>query len=153
MTGDSDSFTVFVLGLRGFPGVQGGVETHAENLYPLMSEKGVKVICATRKPFHIHDSPEWLGVRLLPIWAPKSRYFEAIVHSILATIWAARLRPDVVHVHAVGPALVTPLIRLFGLRAVVTHHGPDYDREKWTYIPRAVLRLGAVQSNREVTRE
>jgi glycosyltransferase involved in cell wall biosynthesis len=32
--------------------------------------------------------------------------------------------------------------RLLGLRVVVTHHGPDYDREKWGRFARAVLRLG-----------
>src|SRR5574338_494602 len=52
------------------------------------------------------------------------------------------VRPDVLHIHAVGPALVTPLARLLGLRVVVTHHGADYDREKWNAFARAMLRLG-----------
>jgi len=52
------------------------------------------------------------------------------------------VRPDVLHIHAVGPALLTPLARLLGLRVIVTHHGPDYDREKWSGFARWVLRLG-----------
>jgi glycosyltransferase involved in cell wall biosynthesis len=134
--------SVFVLGLRGFPAVQGGVETHAENLYPLVSESDVSVTCATRRRFHNPELSEWRGVKLVPIWAPKSRFLEALVHSVLAVIKAARLRPDIVHIHAVGPALVTPLVRLVGLRAVVTHHGPDYDREKWNRFAKGILRLG-----------
>lgn len=127
-------------GLRGFPNVQGGVETHAENLYPLVANKGVGVICAARSPYH--NQQEWSGVRFLRIWAPRSKFLEAIVHSILAVIRAAFLRPDVVHIHAVGPSLVVPLARLCGLRVVVTHHGPDYDREKWNAIAKSALRLG-----------
>jgi glycosyltransferase involved in cell wall biosynthesis len=51
-------------------------------------------------------------------------------------------RPDILHIHAIGPALVTPIARLLGLTVVVTHHGPDYDRAKWAPFARCVLRLG-----------
>ncbi len=131
---------VLVLGLRGFPNVQGGVETHAENLYPIISTMGIKVICATRSTYHNQQS--WSGIEFLSIWAPQSKFLEAIVHSMLAVIRAAFIRPDVVHIHAVGPSLVAPLARLFGLRVVVTHHGPDYDREKWNALAKGVLRFG-----------
>ena len=56
--------------------------------------------------------------------------------------YAAVRRPDVVHIHAVGPWLLVPLAKLFGLRVVVTHHGQDYLREKWRGPARAILRLG-----------
>jgi glycosyltransferase involved in cell wall biosynthesis len=131
---------VLVLGLRGFPDVPGGVETHAENLYPLIVGMGMRVICVTRSPYH--DQRSWSGIEFLRIWAPRSKFLEAIVHSILAVLRAAFIRPDVVHIHAVGPSLVVPLARLLGLRVVVTHHGPDYDREKWNALARNALRLG-----------
>ena len=136
----AENITVFVVGLRGFPNVPGGVETHAENLYPLISSLGFNVVCVTRSPYH--DQPSWSGIEFLRIWAPRSKYLEAILHSIVAVVWAAFSRPDVVHIHAVGPSLVVPFARLFGLRVVVTHHGPDYDREKWNALARGVLRLG-----------
>ena len=137
-----DRPTVFVLGLRGFPNVQGGVESHAQQLYPLVCERGVRVVCATRKRFHPPGMERWNGVEFVPIWAPRSQYLEAVVHSLLAVLRAAWLRPDLVHIHAVGPALVTPVARLLGLKVVITHHGPDYDREKWNRIARWVLRAG-----------
>ena len=49
---------------------------------------------------------------------------------------------DIVHVHAVGPALVVPFARLLGLKVVFTHHGPDYDRDKWCTAAKFVLRMG-----------
>ena len=132
--------TVLVLGLRGFPNVPGGVETHAENLYPIIASMGIRVICTTRSPYH--DQENWSGVEFLRIWAPRSKFLEAILHSILAVLRAAFIRPDVVHIHAVGPSLVVPLARLLGLKVVVTHHGPDYDREKWNAVAKGILRFG-----------
>jgi glycosyltransferase involved in cell wall biosynthesis len=67
---------------------------------------------------------------------------EAIVHSFLGVLVAAVHRPDILHIQAIGPALVTPLARLQGLKVVVTHHGPDYDRQKWGGFARWVLRTG-----------
>jgi len=136
----AENTTIMVLGLRGFPNVPGGVETHAENLYPLIASMGIKVICVTRSPYH--DQQSWAGIEFLSIWAPRSKFLEAILHSILAVIRAAFIRPDVVHIHAVGPSLVVPLARLLGLRVVVTHHGPDYDREKWNVLAKGMLRFG-----------
>ena len=41
---------VAFLGLRGFPDVQGGVETHAEHLCPLLVELGCEVDVIVRAP-------------------------------------------------------------------------------------------------------
>jgi hypothetical protein len=48
----------------------------------------------------------------------------------------------VLHIQAIGPALMAPLARLLGLHVVVTHHGPDYEREKWGRLARMALRAG-----------
>ena len=42
---------IMVLGLRGFPGIEGGVEKHAEQLYPLLVELGCEVRVLTRSPY------------------------------------------------------------------------------------------------------
>jgi glycosyltransferase involved in cell wall biosynthesis len=57
-------------------------------------------------------------------------------------------RPDVLHLQAIGPALWTPLARLLGLRVVVTHHGPDYARQKWGGLARTALRAGEAAAAR-----
>ena len=121
---------VMVLGLRGFPDVQGGVEKHAEHLYPLLVQSGCQVEVITRSPYTSRDHRSWKGITFHRIWTPRLTGIEAFVHSILGVFYAAIKRPDVLHIHAIGPAIVTPLARLLRLRVVVTHHGPDYDREK-----------------------
>ena len=93
VAGSSRKLRVFVIGLRAFPNVPGGVETHAQNLYPLIAENGHEVIVASRSPYH--QLNEWNGIRFVKIWAPKSKFLEAIVHSTLAVFRAAILRPDV----------------------------------------------------------
>lgn len=134
---------VLAIGFRGLPGIQGGVETHAENLYPILAVLGCDVEVVVRTPYM--TSPwvsDWQGIRLRRIWSPKSKGLEAIVHTFLCVLYAALSRPDVLHIQAIGPALMTPLARLFGIRVVVTHHGPDYDRQKWGPFARWSLRMG-----------
>ena len=134
---------VMMLGLRGFPGVQGGVEAHAEHLCQLLRELDCDVEVVVRSAYVPGDrGDDWKGVRYLRIWSPKSRALETIVHSFLGVLAAAWRRPDVLHVQAIGPSLMVPLARLLGLHVVVTHHGPDYDREKWGRFARVVLRTG-----------
>ena len=134
---------VMMLGLRGFPNIQGGVETHTEHLCPLLVVLGCDVTVLTRSLYKpaAACSP-WKGVKFVSLWTPKSKGLEAIVHSFLGVIYAAVKRPDILHIQAIGPALMTPLARLLGLRVIVTHHGPDYDRQKWGAFARLVLQLG-----------
>lgn len=135
---------VTFLGLRGFPEVQGGVETHAEHLCPLLVELGCQVDVIVRAPYQPESiGDEWKGIRFHRLWAPRSKGLEAILHTGLGVLYAGFVRrPDVLHVQAIGPALMVPLARLLGLRVVVTHHGPDYDRQKWGHFARQALQLG-----------
>ncbi len=138
----SRPLSIMMLGLRGFPDVQGGIETHAEHLSPLLSRLGCDVRVIVRARYVAPNRTEWKGVRYCRLWAPKCRWLEAIAHTFMGVLLAAIERPDVLHIHAIGPALMTPLARLLGLRVIVTHHGPDYDREKWGTFARWVLRIG-----------
>jgi len=134
---------VLVVGLRGFPGIQGGIETHCEQLYPRLVELGADVEVVTRSSYWSDTKPtEYLGVKLTSVWSPSSMTLETFVHSFLAVLYGIYKRPDVIHLHAIGPAFFSPLARLAGLKVVVTHHGPDYDREKWGFAAKTLLRLG-----------
>jgi glycosyltransferase involved in cell wall biosynthesis len=134
---------IYIFGFRGFPDVQGGVETHVENLAPQLVRMGHRVTACVRSPYVAKKgSREWKGVRLLRLWTTRSTYFEALLHSLICALVAGFRRPQVVHIQGIGPALVTPVLRLLGLRVIVTHHGEDYNREKWGWVARTVLRLG-----------
>lgn len=134
---------ITVLGTRGIPDVLGGVETHCQNLYPrIKAHNDVDICVIARSPYVDYRRSEYRGVKTRAIWAPKKKSLEAIVHSVLAAFAARFDGSDVVHVHAVGPGLVVPLLRLLGKKVVFTHHGPDYERQKWGYIARLALMTG-----------
>jgi glycosyltransferase involved in cell wall biosynthesis len=81
-------------------------------------------------------------LQLTYLWSPRARVIETAVHTLLGVLYAAWRRPDVLHLHAVGPGLLAPLARLLGLRVVMTHHGADYEREKWGAFAKGLLRAG-----------
>lgn len=133
---------IVVAGTRGIPDIQGGVETHCENLFPRIAAMGHEVT-VIRRSCYVNDSMrDYRGVRLVDVYAPRRKALEAIVHTFLAVIKARRMGADVVHIHAIGPAIMAPFARLLGMKVVMTHHGPDYDRQKWGRLARTVLRLG-----------
>lgn len=135
---------IVVTGTRGIPSIMGGVETHCEELYPRIAADGHDVTVIRRAPYVTSENRNTLykGVRLHDIYAPHRKSLEAIVHTFLAIMAARRMRPDILHIHAIGPSIMTPLARLLGMKVVITHHGPDYERDKWGRIARSVLRAG-----------
>lgn len=133
---------VFVTGTRGIPNVMGGVETHSEELFPRLVERGCDVTLARRSTYVNDGLKEWKGVKLVDITSPKKKSFEAIIHTFRAINKAKSLGAKIVHIHAIGPALLTPYARLLGMKVVFTHHGPDYDRDKWGFAAKTMLKLG-----------
>jgi glycosyltransferase involved in cell wall biosynthesis len=134
---------VLMLGLRGVPDIQGGVEKHVEMLAQELVLRGWDVEVVGRSKYLSKSGmTAWRGVRITSLWAPASMSLETIFHTFIGVIYAAFKRPEIVHIHAVGPGLFAPLARLLGLRVVVTHHGYDYDREKWGGFAKSMLKFG-----------
>lgn len=133
---------IIVTGTRGIPNIMGGVETHCEELFPRIAAKGYDVTVIRRKSYVKDSLAEYKGVKLINIETPKKKSFEAIVHTFKAILKAKSLKADIVHIHAIGPALLVPMARLLGMKVVFTHHGPDYDRDKWGKAAKFMLKLG-----------
>lgn len=133
---------IVVTGTRGIPNIMGGVETHCEELFPRIAAKGYDVTVIRRKSYVRDSLTEYKGVKLIDIETPKKKSFEAIIHTFKAILKAKSLKADIVHIHAIGPALLTPMARLLGMKVVFTHHGPDYDRDKWGKAAKFMLKLG-----------
>lgn len=133
---------IFVTGTRGIPDIPGGVEKHCQKLYPRIAKKGHEVFLCTRRSYVSKKIDEWQGVKLIGCFAPRSKSLETIVHTFIALLKARWYCPDIVHIQAIGPSLLTPLAKLMGLKVVITNHGPDYNRQKWGNLAKFVLRLG-----------
>ena len=134
---------IVVTGTRGFPNVQGGVETHCQHLYPRLAKMGMDVtVCARTQYLTSPFKSDWKGVKFINIKCYQNKFFEALIHTALAIFKAKSIQPDIIHIHAIGPSLLVPLAKLMGLKVVITHHGPDYNRAKWGFMAKAILRLG-----------
>lgn len=135
---------ICIVGLRGIPGVMGGVETHCEELLPRVASANPDwaITVAGRAPY-LPAKPEMFGqIRVVPCPSTANRSLEAILGTLTGILLAARERSRIVHIHAIGPALLTPFARLLGMKTVVTHHGADYNREKWGAVASSMLRWG-----------
>jgi glycosyltransferase involved in cell wall biosynthesis len=134
---------VAVFGTRGFPQIQGGVEKHCESLYPRIARQQVSIVLYRRKPYLTCDSRKavYSGLTFTDLPSTRIKGFEAIWHSFLSTVHALLHRADIVHIHNAGPALFTPVLRLFGKKVVLTYHSSNHEHEKWNAMERKVLKI------------
>ena len=133
-----------VTGTRGIPDVSGGVETHVEHLFPLIAEKGFQTYICCRSCYIPEDKriKAYKNCKLIYISTPKKKSFEAIIHTCKSILKAKSIGADIVHIHAIGPALLVPFAKMLGCKVVFTTHGPDYERQKWGQLAKKILILG-----------
>lgn len=144
MESGNRKYKIVVTGTRGIPNIMGGVETHCENLYPYIVQAGYDVTVVRRSCYlqAQQKTREYKGIHLKDIYAPRKKSLEAIIHTILAVLYAKKTNADILHIHAIGPSLLVPFAKMVGLKVVVTHHGADYDRKKWNKAAKYMLRKG-----------
>ena len=131
--------TIAVIGTRGFPGIQGGVEVHSYHLYTHMDDVHVRLY--RRRAYLTEQSAQTFpGIEFIDLPSTRIKGFEAVWHTFLSVLHIAFHRPDVVHVHNIGPGMFAPLLRLMGLPVVLTYHSPNYEHDKWSSTARWFLR-------------
>jgi glycosyltransferase involved in cell wall biosynthesis len=137
-----------MLGGRGLPATYGGVERHVEEIGARLVERGHEVTVYCRPHYSDQASGSYYrGMRLEVLPGIASKHLDALSHTAVAAAHAARQHFDVVHYHAVGPGLISPLSRASGRGAIVlTVHGLDFGREKWGVGARAALQVSARMS-------
>jgi glycosyltransferase involved in cell wall biosynthesis len=137
---------VCVVGLRGLPGISGGIETHCENLFGHLMRQtdAYEITVFGRKPYiGSQRYATTTGIKVVPAFALKNKYLETLTNTFVSILRAKfGEKTDFVHIHAIGPGLLAPLAMVLGVPVVLTHHGDDFRREKWNSFAKAVLRLG-----------
>ncbi len=131
---------IAMLGHKHIPSREGGVEIVVEELSTRMAALGHWVVCYNRRGHHISGaaydtkaSGAYQGVAIKTVPTINGRGLAAVSASFFAAVAAAFSRADVVHIHAEGPAVMCWLPRLMGKRVIVTVHGLDWQREKWSH--------------------
>ncbi len=136
--------SIAFIGQRGVPATIGGIEHHVEEIGARLAARGHDVTVYTRANYVTDHVGEYRGMRVRYIPTAPTKHLEALVHSGLSTAVAMLPGPrhaDILHYHAIGPSVFTPLPRALTSRGVVlTVHGLDYDRDKWGVGARMALR-------------
>ncbi len=132
------------IGQRGVPATIGGIEHHVEEIGSRLVAHGHEVTVYTRENYTTSRAGEYRGMRVRYIPTAPTKHLEALVHSGLSTavsMLPGADRADILHYHAIGPSVFTPLPRALTRRGVVlTIHGLDYYRDKWGVGARAALK-------------
>lgn len=134
---------IAVIGTRGFPDIQGGVERHCEYLYPRFDATVEEIKVYRRKPYlsSVSKAAEYSNILFVDLPSTRIKGFEAVFHTFLCCLHLLFNRVDVVHVHNIGPGMFTPLLRMFGMRVVITYHSPNYEHKKWGRVAKMILRM------------
>lgn len=140
---------IAILGHKRIPSREGGVEVVVEELGSRMVEKGYEVTCYNRGGYHVKDKEfdrknihEYKGIKLKTVFTINRKGIAAVTSSISAALKAAFGRYDIVHFHAEGPCAVLWLPKLFGKRCIVTIHGLDWKRAKWSGFAAKYIKFG-----------
>ncbi|MBD2084524.1 glycosyltransferase family 4 protein [Coleofasciculus sp. FACHB-542] len=137
---------IAVIGAKGLPAKQGGIEHHCEEIYSRVVEQGHEVDLFARSSYtgdvslshyNVH------GVKVVSIPSLNIKGMDALLSSALGAIASNAKRYDIVHFHALGPALFTWLPKLASsAKVVVTCHGLDWQRAKWNKASSDLIRRG-----------
>lgn len=140
-TGKNRGKRLAVIGLRGFPGIQGGVETHCAQLMPrLADEFSVRVY--RRRPYLNATALAGVpGIDFKDLPSTRLKGLEPVIHTFLSCLDLLTHRVDVVNIHNIGPGLFAPLLRLGGMKVVLTYHSPNYEHAKWGRFAKMVLKF------------
>jgi len=131
--------TIAVIGTRGFPGIQGGVEAHSFHLYTHVTDARVRLY--RRRAYLTEQSAQTFpNIEYVDLPSTRIKGFEAVWHTLLSVLHIMMHRPDVVHIHNIGPGMFAPLLRLMRLPVVLTYHSPNYEHAKWSAPARWLLR-------------
>lgn len=137
---------IAVIGVKGLPAKQGGIERYCEELYPRLVTQGHQVDLFAR-PSYIEQpwfsTSNYRGVRVICVPSIPLRGIDALSCSAIAAIASVLRNYDVVHFHALGPALFSLLPRIAtSAKVIVTCQGLDWQRAKWGQLSSKIIYWG-----------
>ena len=133
-----------VIGTRGFPDVQGGIETHCLELYTRLADDEDCRITVYRRIPYLNERNRYVkyrNIRFVDFKVPRNKFLETFLHSFFASVHALFQHYDIVHYHNTGPGFFIPIVKLSGAKIVFTYHNVSYTHQKWNLFARKFLEL------------
>lgn len=137
---------IAVIGAKGLPPKQGGIEHYCAEVYPRMVKLGHCVDLFARCSYtgcSWFGQDEFEGVRVISLPSWRLRGLDAFISSALGAIASCGQKYDIIQFHALGPALFTWVSRLASsAKIVVTCQGLDWQRAKWGNFSSQLILMG-----------
>jgi glycosyltransferase involved in cell wall biosynthesis len=137
---------IAVIGAKGLPPKQGGIEHYCAEMYPRLVEQGCEVDLFARSSYNENrwfENYDYQGVRIIPLPSLPKKGIDAFFGSALGAFATTGKRYDIVHFHALGPALFSSVARFCtDSKIVVTCQGLDWQRAKWGNVSSRVIQTG-----------
>lgn len=135
---------IAMIGQKGIPAAYGGIERHVEELSLELTKLGHDVLVYARNWFTDRHIKNYHGIKIQHLPTLHTKHLDAILHTFLASMHAVFQKPDIIHYHGVGPALLSWIPRILSpkTKVVVTMHCLDRYHQKWGLFARTMLHLG-----------
>ena len=135
---------IVMIGQKGIPAIYGGIERHVEELSVELAKQGHNIVVYAREWYTPKNITNYHSVQIVHTPTLRAKHFDAILHTFTSTIHALFQKPDIIHYHGVGPALLCWIPRIFSRKTqvVVTLHCLDRYHQKWGFLARVMLHIG-----------
>jgi glycosyltransferase involved in cell wall biosynthesis len=137
---------IAVIGAKGIPPKQGGIEHCCAELYPrIVAQKHTVDLFARSSAtgMKAFESYNYRGVRVVSLPGSGIKGVDAFLTSAIGAAVSSRRHYDIIHFHALGPALLTCIPKLSSAaKLVVTCHGLDWQRQKWGKLSSQIIWFG-----------
>jgi glycosyltransferase involved in cell wall biosynthesis len=119
---------ILVVGARGIPGVEGGAEKNAENIFPpLAAEHDVHMICLAE--YCSNDEYKNIKIERVPTWSLFGT--DKVLYYLFSLVRATQYRPDILHCQGLNAAFFMWFYRWVAGRVVVRYGSVDHVNAKW----------------------
>jgi glycosyltransferase involved in cell wall biosynthesis len=141
--GEEAGLRIAFIGIRGVPANYGGFETFVEELGGRLVQAGHEVTVFGRDRWVPATIREHRGMRIVRLPAPRSKYFETVIHTLFAAFAILARRYDVVYVCNSANVPAVMLLLAARRRVVLNVDGLEWRRAKWNRIGRLYYRACA----------
>ncbi len=122
---------IAIMGIRGIPANYGGFETFAEQLAPLLVQRGHDVTVYGRSNCIKYENQYYKGVRLVILPTISHKYLDTVAHTLFCAIHALKERFDVILMCNSANAYCAFIPRLVGTPVALNVDGLEWKRSKW----------------------
>jgi glycosyltransferase involved in cell wall biosynthesis len=135
---------IAMIGQKGIPAKQGGVERHVEELGKRLVLNGHIVTVYSRAWYTGIKETTYEGINIVYSTSINTKHLDAITATFTSTLHAMYSGVDVIHYHGVGPSLLSWIPRVFTprIKVVSTFHSIDRKHAKWGWFARTALWMG-----------